>query len=101
MTKNHTEGEADGDAALFLDMDFTILGAERLTYRRYAADIRAEYPHVPDAAFAAGRGAFLAKQVDSPRTFRTALYENELGEIARRNMSWELEELRAGRMVQA
>lgn len=101
MTKNHTEGEADGDAALFLDMDFAILGAEPATYKRYAADIRAEYPHVPDTAFAAGRGAFLAKQLESPRTFRTELYEGELGKAAHVNMCWELEELRAGRMVQA
>lgn len=101
MTKNHTEGEASGDFALFLDMDFAILGAEPPVYRRYAADIRAEYPHVPDDAFAAGRGAFLAKQLESPRLFRTDLYESELGETARINMRWELEELRAGRMVQA
>ncbi len=100
MTKNHAEGEADGDVALFLDMDLAILGAEPLIYRHYAADVRAEYTHVPDAAFAAGRGAFLAKQVESPRTFRTDLYEHEIGETARRNMRWELEELRAGRMVQ-
>ena len=101
MTKNHAEGEAHGDAALFLDMDFAILGAAADVYKRYAADIRAEYPHVPDAAFAAGRGAFLAKQLESPRTFRTNLYEQELGGTALINMRWEFEELRAGRMVQA
>jgi predicted metal-dependent HD superfamily phosphohydrolase len=101
MTKNHAEGKADGDAALFLDMDIAILGAPWATYRAYAAGIRAEYPHVVDAAFAAGRGAFLEKQLAHRRTFRTDLYENELGERARANMRWEREEMRRGRMVKA
>jgi predicted metal-dependent HD superfamily phosphohydrolase len=101
MTKNHAEGEAAGDAALFLDMDIAILGAPWETYCAYAAAIRREYPHVPDAAFAAGRGAFLAKQLEYARTFRTDLYESEIGESARANMRWELEEMRKGRMVKS
>jgi predicted metal-dependent HD superfamily phosphohydrolase len=99
MTKNHAEGEAEGDAALFLDMDIAILGAPWETYCDYAAGIRAEYPHVVDPAFAAGRGAFLEKQLEHPRTFRTDVYENEIGERARANMRWEREEMRRGRMV--
>ncbi len=99
MTKNHAEGEAEGDVALFLDMDIAILGAPWETYCAYAAGIRAEYPHVVDLAFAAGRGAFLANKLESARTFRTDLYENEVGETARANVRWELEEMRKGRMV--
>jgi predicted metal-dependent HD superfamily phosphohydrolase len=101
MTKNHAEGEADGDAALFLDMDIAILGAPWETYCAYAAGIRREYPHIGDPAFAGGRGAFLAKQLEHLRTFRTEVYESELGETARANMRWELEEMRKGRMVKA
>jgi predicted metal-dependent HD superfamily phosphohydrolase/gamma-glutamylcyclotransferase (GGCT)/AIG2-like uncharacterized protein YtfP len=99
MTKNHAEGEAEGDAALFLDMDIAILGAPWGTYCAYAAGIRAEYPHIVDPAFAAGRGAFLEKQLERARTFRTDVYESEIGERARANMSWEREEMRRGRMV--
>lgn len=99
LTKDHAAGDADGDAALFLDMDIAILGAPWETYCAYAAGIRAEYPHVPDPAFAAGRGAFLEKQLAHARTFRTDPYEKELGETARANMLWELEEMRKGRMV--
>jgi len=101
MTKNHAAGEATGDAALFLDMDIAILGAPWETYCAYAAGIRAEYPHIVDPAFAAGRGAFLAKQLEHARTFRTELYETEFGERARANMRWELEEMRKGRMVKS
>lgn len=101
MTKRHEEGEAAGDEALFLDMDIAILGAPWEIYCAYAAAIRAEYPHIVDPAFAAGRGAFLAKQLDRSRTFRTDLYESERGETARANMRWEAEEMRRGRMVKA
>ncbi len=99
MTKDHAAGDTSGDAALFLDMDIAILGAPWETYCAYAAGIRAEYPHIVDPAFAGGRGAFLAKQLEHERTFRTEVYENELGETARANMRWELEEMRKGRMV--
>jgi len=99
MTKNHLIGEAEGDAALFLDMDIAILGASWEAYCAYAAGIRAEYPHIVDPAFAGGRGAFLAKQLEHARTFRTDVYETERGEQARANMRWELEEMRKGRMV--
>jgi len=101
MTKDHAAGDADGDAALFLDMDIAILGAPWETYCAYAAGIRAEYPHIVDPAFAGGRGAFLDKQLAHARTFRTDVYENELGAEARANMAWEREEMRRGRMVKA
>jgi predicted metal-dependent HD superfamily phosphohydrolase len=101
MTKNHAVGEAESDAALFLDMDVAILGQPWETYCGYAAGIRREYPHVVDPAFAAGRSMFLEGQLKHARTFRTDLYEREIGETARANMRWELEEMRRGRMVQA
>lgn len=101
QTKDHASGDADGDAALFLDMDTAILGAPWETYCAYAAGIRAEYPHIADPAFAAGRGAFLEKQLTHARTFRTDVYEGEIGETARANMRWEFEEMRKGRMVRA
>ncbi|MGE0740768.1 MAG: metal-dependent phosphohydrolase [Hyphomonadaceae bacterium] len=101
MTKNHSDGAAEGDAALFLDMDIAILGAPWEIYCAYAAGIRAEYPHIADPAFAGGRASFLAKQLEHARTFRTELYERERGDTARANMRWELEEMRKGRMVKA
>lgn len=99
MTRKHHEGEAEGDAALFLDMDIAILGAPWETYCAYAAGIRREFSAYNDGSFAAGRWRFLDIQLERPRTFRTDLYENELGERARANMRWELEEMKRGRMV--
>jgi predicted metal-dependent HD superfamily phosphohydrolase len=99
MTKKHHEGEAEGDAALFLDMDTAILGAPWETYCAYAAGIRREFSAYNDGAFAAGRWRFLDIQLERARTFRTDLYEKELGEQARANMRWEREEMKRGRMV--
>jgi len=99
MTKKHHEGDADGDAALFLDMDIAILGAPRAAYRAYAAGVRAEFAAFADALYAAGRGHFLDQQLALPRLFRTDVYQAELAEAARANMEWEREEMRAGRMV--
>jgi len=100
MTKRHHEGDAVGDAALFLDMDIAILGQPREVYRAYAAGVRREFAAFPDAAFAAGRGQFLDVQLALPRLFRTEAYESALAVTARANMTWEREQMRAGRMVQ-
>ena len=43
----------------FVDADLSILGEDHETYATYARDVRAENPHLPDAIFEAGRGAFL------------------------------------------
>lgn len=101
QTKKHHEGEAEGDSALFLDMDIAILGQPWETYCAYAAAIRREFSAYNDGSFAAGRGYFLEKQLERGRVFRTDLYEQDLGDTARANMRWEAEEMRRGRMVKA
>lgn len=98
-TKNHMEGDASGDEALFLDMDMAILGAPRVDYVAYAAAVRAEYGHAPDAAFIAGRGAFLDAQLARSRLFRTDIYETECAAIARANMAFERAELAKGKLI--
>jgi predicted metal-dependent HD superfamily phosphohydrolase len=95
-TKSHHSGHATSDEALFLDMDFAILGAETDIYATYAANVRAEYAAVPDPAFRTGRAAFLKSVLDQPRMFRTALYEDECGARARENIAWEIARLDSG-----
>ncbi|MEZ6021979.1 MAG: hypothetical protein R3C16_00825 [Hyphomonadaceae bacterium] len=67
MTKRHHEGDADGDAALFLDMDIAILGAPWEQYCAYAAGVRREFCAYSDGAFASGRWRFLEKQLERAR----------------------------------
>lgn len=85
--------EADGDDVLFLDMDLAVLGAEPDVYDRYARGVRREYFMAPPHLYRRGRGAFLAEMRQRPRLFNTGTYENERGELARANMSRELEQL--------
>lgn len=95
-TRSHHAGDATPDEALFLDMDFAILGAARDVYARYASGVREEYIAVPDAAFRAGRAAFLKSVLARTRMFRTTLYEEACGARARDNIAWEIERLEAG-----
>jgi predicted metal-dependent HD superfamily phosphohydrolase len=94
-TKNHMEGGRDYDDEIFLDADFAILGAPEGAYRQYVKDVRAEYGHVSDADWKAGRGSFLKKVAAAPRIFRTGIFEGAYGEQARKNIAWELKELEA------
>lgn len=94
-TKSHHAGPAEPDEALFLDMDFAIIGAPAGVYQRYAQAIRAEYAHVPEAAFRLGRTAFLENVLAQPLMFRTQLYEEHYGAQARANLAGEIARLSA------
>ncbi len=95
-TKSHHAGGATADEALFLDMDFAILGGDRPSYETYARNIRAEYAAVPEPAFRAGRAAFLKAVLLQDRMFRTDPYESECGAAARANLAWEIARLESG-----
>ncbi|BCW88655.1 hypothetical protein sos41_17960 [Alphaproteobacteria bacterium SO-S41] len=88
-TAAHTKGGADADDDLFLDADFSILGADPKTYRRYVANVRREYAAVSDENWRTGRGAFLANALAQPRVFRTDRFEAVYGAQARDNMTAE------------
>ena len=95
-TKSHHAGAATPDEALFLDMDFAILGADREVYAAYADNIRAEYAAVAPDAFRAGRASFLKGVLAQDRMFRTHVYEEERAAAARANLAWEIARLESG-----
>jgi predicted metal-dependent HD superfamily phosphohydrolase len=70
-TKTHQPG-AHADAALLIDIDLSILGAEQAAFDVYDAAIRQEYAHVPDDAYRAGRARVLRRFLDRKRIFTTA-----------------------------
>jgi predicted metal-dependent HD superfamily phosphohydrolase len=93
-TKNHTAATPlDADAALFLDLDLTILASEPHLYDEYAKQVREEYSHVTDEQFRAGRGAFLRKMLDVQHIFHTPYFRDALAPTARANMERELNKL--------
>jgi predicted metal-dependent HD superfamily phosphohydrolase len=69
-TARHEPSSAD--AAPVLDLDLAPLAVAWDEFTRNTARIRAEYAHVPDAEFAAGRAAFFRAMLQRPRLFCTA-----------------------------
>ncbi|MAC89742.1 hypothetical protein [Maricaulis sp.] len=85
-TASHQDGGQDNDDALFLDVDYSILGAPEDVYDRYAKDVREEYGWAPGLLYRQGRRAFLKDAQAADRTFLTDRFEAELGDRARANM---------------
>lgn len=89
-TRDHARGGRDYDDDIFLDADIAILGAPAVDYATYVRQVRQEYAHLDDAAWAAGRATFLKKIVSRDRIFRTGIFEGEYAAQARENMAREL-----------
>ena len=81
------------DAALLRDADLAILAAGPKRYAAYAAAVRAEYAHVPEADFRRGRAAILQGFLDLPWIFATAAGRERWEVRARDNVAREVAEL--------
>lgn len=82
-----------GDLAVLFDADLAILASSPARYAEYAADVRAEYAHVPDAAFRSGRAAILRGFADRPRIYLTPTAAARWESAARTNLAAELAHL--------
>jgi predicted metal-dependent HD superfamily phosphohydrolase len=80
-----------------LDADLAVLGSNPVRYRRYAAEVRAEYAHVGDDDWRIGRAAVL-RHLQGQALFVTPWGRARYEPAARDNLRWELEELAAGRV---
>lgn len=90
----HLEDErARRDAALFLDMDLSILGAEPGNFDAYEQAVRREYGWVEDAAWNAGRAAVLRKFLAREHIFHTREFRERFESRARENMRRSLDRL--------
>ena len=83
------------DAALFLDMDLSILGAPAEGFDAYEAAVRREYGWVSDADWRVGRAAVLRNFLARPRIFHTDILARRFEARARANMQRSLEALEA------
>jgi predicted metal-dependent HD superfamily phosphohydrolase len=93
LTTSHTVEPGDANGALLADADLAILAAAPADYDRYAKAIRAEYTHVPDDAFRAGRAAVLEALAGLPSLFRIVPERAEWEARARTNLARELQTL--------
>jgi predicted metal-dependent HD superfamily phosphohydrolase len=85
----------DPDEVVLRDADLAILGASEARYRRYAADTRREYAHVPDADYRRGRAAVLERFQARESIYRHPVMRADGEGSARRNLRAELHELAA------
>lgn len=90
---NPGNGVPSGDTAILLDADLAILGADPAGYSAYVAGVRAEYRHVTDDDWRAGRAEVLRSFLDRPTIYLTASGRDRWEARARANLAAELADL--------
>jgi predicted metal-dependent HD superfamily phosphohydrolase len=93
LTVSHHPAPGDRNGEVLCDADLAILADHEGGYRQYVAAVRAEYAHVPDDAFRAGRADVLHALLALPSLFRTPHGRERWESRARANLSAELAEL--------
>lgn len=96
MTTRHRPDEGDPAGCALSDADLAILAAPRERYDAYVAGVRADFAHVDDADFRAGRAAVLADLAAKPHLFHTAQGRGLWEAQARANLERELTGLGRG-----
>ncbi|HLS24540.1 MAG TPA: DUF4031 domain-containing protein [Beutenbergiaceae bacterium] len=90
LTRSHSPESGDHHGELLCDADLAVLGRDPAGYRRYTADVRAEYAHVPEPDFAKGRTAVVRRLLELQPLYRTARGRELWQEQARSNLHAEL-----------
>lgn len=90
LTARHGQlepGEVDRDAALFLDCDMAILGADAEAFDAYDCGIASEYAgRVPSWLFRVHRRRFLKALLEKPRIFLSDFFHQRYDAPARANL---------------
>ncbi len=84
------DATSDADAAVLLDADLAVLGAEPGAYQSYVNGVRAEFSHVDDDGWRSGRRAVVERLLDRPVLYHTPTGAQRWGARARANLSAEL-----------
>jgi predicted metal-dependent HD superfamily phosphohydrolase len=87
MATCHTVGELSGDAALMVDIDLSILGADAERYDWYEQAIRKEYRWVPWFLYKKKRKEILQSFLDREAIYVTAHFKGLWEEQARTNLA--------------
>ncbi len=93
LTQSHRVEPGDRLGAILISIDLSILGAEPSRYDAYAAAIRKEFAHVPDADYRAGRSAVLRRFAAQPVIFPDPAFARDYDRRARDNLARELASL--------
>ena len=95
LTAGHDPEPGDANGAVLCDADLAVLAGPPDAYAAYASAIRAEYGHLTDADFTAGRIAVLERLLALPRLYRLPAVADEWTRRARGNLTAELTLLRS------
>lgn len=82
----HAASVHDEDAAVLVDVDLSILGADAQTYDRFECDVRKEYWWVPGPLFRQTRAKILQSFLDRPSVYATAHFRERLEQMAREDL---------------
>lgn len=93
LLTRHDGLPATTDELLLIDVDLGILGASRSRFEQYEREVRAEYAHVPDTAFRAGRRRVLQSFTGRQRIYRSVHFHTLLEARARDNLGWSITRL--------
>ncbi|MFF0530038.1 metal-dependent phosphohydrolase [Nocardia amikacinitolerans] len=93
LTKSHDPAPDDHNGGVLCDADLAVLAADEPGYAAYTAAVRAEYAHVPDDLYRAGRTAILESLARQPHLFHTELARRRFESVARANLQRELASL--------
>lgn len=93
VTEHHRPDPGDRNGCALSDADLAILASDADRYAEYAASVREEWAHVPDADFAAGRSAILRELLAAPYLFQTGHARSSWEAAARANVTAELARL--------
>lgn len=93
LTASHVPEEGDADGAVLCDADLSVLASEPDGYLEYTAAVRAEYGHLNDRVFRAGRLRVLRSLLDRAELFHTRFGRTHWEGRARVNIRAEADRL--------
>lgn len=93
LTTGHDPADGDRNGEALCDADLAVLGTEPDRYRANTAAVRAEYVHVSDSEFRAGRARVVRALLAAPALFHTPLARSRWESRARANLAEELHSL--------
>jgi predicted metal-dependent HD superfamily phosphohydrolase len=94
LTAGHAPGPDDANGAVLCDADLAVLAGPPEAYAAYASAVRAEYDHLSDHDFTAGRIVVLGSLLALPALYRTPRAAQQWTAPARANLTAELTLLR-------
>lgn len=93
LTVEHDPQPADRNGQVLSDADLAVLALAPEEYRSNTAKVRAEYGHVSDADFRAGRARIIESLLAAPALYRTPEGRRLWEDAARQNLTAELRTL--------